>query len=92
MTVRPPLLGLEPGELADSDTRQTIEMPALAQHGELAIDLADLHLHRFEQQDRANERWQAQPAAVAIMSRLPPTSLPLACAAWSSAPMCFRPR
>ncbi len=49
---------LKSRELAESNTRETSEMPGLAEHRQLSINLPQIHVDRFKKEDGSVQRWK----------------------------------
>jgi hypothetical protein len=61
-------LGAAVGVLADHHTGKTVEVPAVAEHGELAVDVTETEVDRLEQENRTARSGRAQPAEIATES------------------------
>ncbi len=46
-------------ELADGDACKAGEMPCLAEHRQLSVNLSQIHVGRFEKEDCSVQRWKS---------------------------------
>jgi len=54
-----PIARLKPCELFDGNTCKAGEMPGLAEHRQLSVNLPKMHVNRFKKENGSVHRWQS---------------------------------